>query len=105
MSQPQTWDIYAWPEWIPAKIRQEIERFWSPPGRDPDTWMRNAVDRQAPALGSIATLETLAGRDNMDTGRYVHCWNNIGRLVHDDGTFSYVSIGHPNDQIQDYQQL
>ena len=26
------------------------------------------------------------------TGRYVHAWNNIGRLVLDDGSFAYTSF-------------
>jgi hypothetical protein len=88
------WEIFEWPSWVPAAIRSEIERFWGARShRDPSAWQRNIAHNHAPHLGQVVTLPVLAlGKPVLKTGRYVHCWNNIGRLVHDDGTWTYTSF-------------
>ena len=49
----------------------------------------------APAFGSVVTLGDGFGQNPpKTTGRFVHAWNNIGRLVRDDGTFAYTSFHH-----------
>lgn len=81
---------FDWPEWVPAKIRDEIEHFHS--WHDgADGWRSSAIRNGAPDLGARVTLP-LAGRKGMQmvTGRHVHAWNNIGRLVSDDGSTHVV---------------
>lgn len=95
MGEPRT--PFNWPEWVPAKVRAEVEEFWTRFGRSGgDAWRQNAESERAPQFGEVVRLRSL--RDAYDAepsgyGRYVHAWNNIGRLVHDDGTFDYVSFG------------
>jgi hypothetical protein len=109
-----TWGTFAWPAWVPSAIRREIERFWDERfGRGPLEWMENAAQNRVPALGSQATLQRMkrgikvAVREEdyeFCRGRYMHCWNNIGRLVHEDGSFSYVAVGHPQDSVEQFAE-
>lgn len=47
----------------------------------------------APPLGTVVTLGNGFGPNPpLVTGHYVHPWNNMGRLVLDDGTFAYTSF-------------
>lgn len=89
------WTDFEWPDWVPAKTQAEIERFWEArAGRDPSAWQRNSHHNKAPHLGEVVTLPAMKlGKEDLRTGRFVFCWNNIGRLIHDDGTVSYVSFG------------
>ena len=93
-SVPRTWAGYSWPDWVPAKVRKQVEDFWSGSwGRGPHSWARDMREQGSPALGAIVTLPNGFGEDAPDiTGRYVHAWNNVGRLVLDDGTFAYTSF-------------
>lgn len=90
----RTWADFVWPDWVPEMIRAQVEGFWDDKyGRGPDEWERNsrADYNHAPAFGDVVTLWRLASHDQCETGRYVHAWNNIGRLVRDDGSVAYVS--------------
>lgn len=91
----RTWSEFAWPEWVPQKVRDQIEDFWSPPGRGPDEWEENARRpyNHAPTFGEHVRMRRALGRpsEGFVVGRYVHAWNNIGRLVLEDGGFAYVS--------------
>lgn len=90
------WDDYAWEDWIPLSTREHIEKFWGPKmGRGPYEWLRDHVNQGMPRTGSRVTVEREPlGWGSVDkmtppgagvTGRYVHCWNNIGRLITDEG--------------------
>ncbi len=94
-SAPKTWAEWTWPAWVPTGIREPVEKFWMERwGRGPHAWMRNMHEQGAPAFGATVTLDDGFGPNaSKITGRYVHAWNNIGRIVHDDGTFSYTSFG------------
>ncbi len=96
-----SWKEYSWPDWVPLKVRQQVEHFWRPQSlRTPQQWMEDAQRNNAPEMGTIITRKRLASREtagprrpnagDICTGRYVHCWNNIGRLIHEDGAISYV---------------
>jgi len=89
---PASWADWTWPDWVPEKIRAEVERFWSEKyGRSPRDWVRDTHQQGAPAYGSTVTLADGFGPDAPPvTGRYVHAWNNIGRVVRDDGTYAYT---------------
>lgn len=91
---PATWAEYTWPDWVPEGVRTPIEEFWSESwGRGPRTWIRSGQEQGAPEFGAVVTMRNGFGKDDpMATGRFVHAWNNIGRLVFDDGTFGYTSF-------------
>lgn len=93
---PRTWSEWTWPNWVPAEVRQSIEGFWGPEcGRTPRDWIQDMHQQGAPAFGSIVRLRDGFGpKAPWVTGRFVHAWNNIGRLVRDDGTFTYTSFHH-----------
>lgn len=87
-----TWKAYQWESWIPVEVRKQIEDFWSPDvHRGPREWKQSEIEQEAPKTGDIVTLKKLTSNEYV-TGRYVHAWNNIGRIVHEDGTFDYVSF-------------
>ncbi|RKN61901.1 phage Gp37/Gp68 family protein [Streptomyces klenkii] len=93
---PRTWAEWTWPDWVPQQVREEIESFWGPAShRTPADWIRSMHEQGAPAFGSVVRLRDGFGSDApMTTGRFVHAWNNIARLVREDGTFAYTSF-HP----------
>jgi protein gp37 len=93
---PRTWADWAWPDWVPAEVRKHVEGFWgADQGRTPRDWIRDMHQQGAPAFGSTVTLGDGFGPNAPKvTGRFVHAWNNIARLVRDDGTFAYTSFHH-----------
>lgn len=92
---PKAWQDWAWPAWVPAAVREQVEGFWSEDwGRGPRAWMRSSHEQGAPAFGATVTLGNGFGPNPPQvTGRFVHAWNNIGRLVLPDGSFAYTSFG------------
>jgi protein gp37 len=92
---PKSWADWAWPGWVPKQVGDQVEGFWSERwGRGPRAWMRDMVEQGAPAFGSTVTMDNgFASNAPQVTGRFVHGWNNIGRLALNDGTFAYTSFG------------
>lgn len=97
-----SWDTFVWPAWVPAEVRKAVMDFWGPHqgGRGPGDWQENSCPtcspyNYAPAFGEHVSLLIGGTRGDIATGRYVHCWNNIGRIVRDDGSFAYVSTSRP----------
>lgn len=110
---PERWQDFQWPEWVPEKVQQEIEEFWGVPGRNPREWIDNAIRNKAPAFGSIAVVSRMkpdvkiAFSDEdyeLYPVRYVHAWNNIGRGIYEDGSYTVVSLGFPGQVITEYQK-
>ena len=93
----KTWPDFIWPDWVPAEVQKSIEDFWSESQRrSPQEWLKNSIDNGAPAFGAVVSLPQLHGNPSpLATGRFVHAWNNIGRLVLEDGSAAYVSF-RPN---------
>jgi hypothetical protein len=90
---------WEWPDWVPPKVREQVESFYVHHGGHAG-WLRSAERNGAPALGSVVTLgDGFGPRPQPVTGRFVFAWNNIARLVMDDGTFRYTSF-HPADLLQ-----
>jgi hypothetical protein len=89
-----TWAEWTWPDWVPAGIREQVEAFWAEEyGRGPQAWLRDMAVQGAPPIGDVVTLGNGFGPSPPPvTGRYVHAWNNIGRVVLGDGTFAYTSF-------------
>lgn len=88
------WDDFAWPAWVPQKVRGEIESFWRAEyGRGPDSWMAGAIANGQPPMGSQGSFRTIRSGEPTVEGRFVPAWNNIGRVVGDDGQTHVVSAG------------
>jgi hypothetical protein len=85
-------DGWDWPEWVPAKVREQIEEFYVYHG-GPAGWLRAAERNGAPEFGSVVTLgDGFGSKPKAATGRFVFAWNNIARLVMADGSFRYTSF-------------
>lgn len=90
---PATWAEWTWPEWVPEEARQQVQKFWSDTwGRGPREWLRDYYAQGAPPFGHSVQLHKLSSSDEWERGRYVHCWNNIGRVIRADGSMGYVSF-------------
>lgn len=91
---PQHWGNFEWPEWVPVRVRQQIEDFWSERcGRSPHEWHQSTVGdiyHGHPQLGTRVRCESIGGGQVFE-GRWVPAWNNIGRVVLDDGTYEVSS--------------
>ena len=86
------WTDYNWPSWVPLDVRTQVEEFWSPMcGRTPRAWIESTVNEGQPRLGERVNAEELCPSSRVLTGKWVPCWNNIGRVVFDDGSFGYAS--------------
>lgn len=99
---PERWADFAWPEWVPAEERAHIESFWREAwGRGPGAWLQDNVHQHVPATGTrrMWSIDKSGWaktnkRDAGDVrGRYLHCWNNIGRVITDDGRVLMASGG------------
>ena len=97
MAQKRTWAEWRWPEWVPKRVRTEIENFWLESwGRGPDAWLENAQaaeKRFGLHLGDFVTLPIYG--HGLATGRFIHAWNNIGRLISETGETFYVGEERP----------
>jgi hypothetical protein len=96
VARRRMWSEFTWPDWVPVKVQGEVESFWDDRiGRGPDQWEANARDvyNHAPPFGELVRMRRMLGRpsEGFVVGRYVHAWNNIGRLVLEDGTVAHVS--------------
>ena len=88
---PSTWSEVEWPEWVPEGVRDQIIQFWSEFGRGPRQWAENAAEPHTHPFGAtLRTIKTQGGYPAPGlVGRWVHAWNNMGRLVLPDGSWVY----------------
>lgn len=90
-----SWADVAWPDWVPLEVADDVQRFWTPGwGRSPREYVRATYDdpyNAHPDFGERVVMRTLVG-DEVE-GRYVAAWNNIGRIVTDEGKVHVVSVG------------
>ena len=88
----ERWADFDWPDWVPLKVQKEIEEFWGCFGRSPKDWLKNWIEDYptVPYFGDVATRGVVADGEEYATGRYVHAWNNIGRIVLPDGSYRVV---------------
>ncbi len=85
---PRTWEEWnergLWPDWIPQKTRDGIESFWGCFNRKPADWIRSHKQQGSPPTGLQVLDKNPMGHRDGDppiAGRWVHCWNNMGRIV------------------------
>lgn len=100
---PATWDDVVWPAWMPAPVVDRIRQFWSESiGRGPAAYERQHLNNyaHAPAFGTRVAWRAWSPEQRVVIGRYVHMWNNIGRVVEDDGTVHCVSSGGRVDLVE-----
>lgn len=94
---PLDWAAFKWPDWVPADIRRGIQSFWSAAhGRNPQQWHAGTVGdpyNKHLDLGTRVRAKGFLPGDPEEIGRWVPCWNNIGRIVRDDGTYTISSTG------------
>ncbi len=91
---PATWAEVKWPDWVPQEWREQIEDFWGEKNRRKPQDYENGMKgtgSTVPAFGHVGWFRELCGNDSLVHGRYIHAWNNIGRLVDDEGQPRYVS--------------
>ena len=102
---PLTWAEYRWPRFVPAKVREEIQNFWSEKhGRNPKQWHAGTVAdpyNQHPSIGQKITVKlSLYPKAPKRTGRWVPAWNGIGRLISRGSIFVVsvcdISTRHPS---------
>ncbi|UJW32410.1 hypothetical protein L3Q67_01070 [Saccharothrix sp. AJ9571] len=79
---PSTWATFPWPDWVFPRIRRKITEFWSSKGKQPDDWLDDAREHQAPALGDKVTPHPEARR--LPPGLYVHVQGRWGRVINPD---------------------
>lgn len=87
----RTWSEFIWPEWVPTKLRAQIEDFWRDGwSRGPDEWIKNT---HCPYNGGhdLGTLVQRRNGTSFRCGRYVHRWNNMASVVFSDGTSEVVA--------------
>jgi hypothetical protein len=88
------WPSFDWPDWVPEKVRQQIADFWDEKcGRSPKHWIENTVNGPYtghPPMGTRVRCESIGGGERFE-GRWIPAWNNIGRVVLDDGTVEVSS--------------
>lgn len=92
-----SWRKMDWPDWVPSALRSEIEQFWSFHG-GPEGWLACQDGNgsgvpwlRRPAFGARGQYRVVGPGNTTVVGRYVHAWNNIGRVVTDDGRVEVVS--------------
>lgn len=88
------WDSFCWPDWVPPKVRAEVEDFWRLEwGRGPTAWLSGAIYNGQPPLGARASFRAISRGEPLVTGRFVPAWNNLGRVVDEQDTTHIVSTG------------
>lgn len=96
---PATWAEFEWPHWVPQAVRDQVESFWGDDNRRrPRQWAEAARGpyNHAPCLiGCRVALADLSSDMKAVNGRYVYAWNNIGRVIRDDGSYKCVSNHAP----------
>lgn len=94
--QPKPWSEFSWPEWVPQAVRVQIEDFWGVWGRDYVEWQENAEAECNHSFPLGTVVKTLPDKETPWikpglVGRFVHAWNNMGRICFDDGPYEVVA--------------
>lgn len=89
------WQDFVWLEWVPVKCREQIESFWSEDwNRGPRAWLKDMDNQRAPITGQVYDDLFVSRSEGPVIGIYLHAWNNMGRLVLQDGSYKVCSFHH-----------
>ena len=93
-----TFGDYQFEKWIPYEVRKQIKEFWGCFGRTHKEWLKNAETNKCglPSYGEhviVLKEEIILGHTlyKKNEGRFIFAWNNMGRLIDDEGNIFYVS--------------
>jgi hypothetical protein len=93
------WEAFAWPDWVTTELRQTIAQdFWGSRHDGPEEWLRSADRNHAPTFGARVAINSRdwvcypSDPDAVLIGRFVYCWNNIGRIVDAKGAVHFCSF-------------
>ena len=95
-----TFGVYKFDDWVPKDVRESIIDFWGCMGRTYKDWLQNSQQNARefcthircagfgnPQLGEWVCYHLRDG--SFVIGRYIHAWNNIGRLIDESGKVHY----------------
>jgi len=89
LGNEDTWEKFSWLDWIPAIVRQDVERYWcKAQRRAPLDWLLDAEAKGVPVLG-LWVMAISISNESVE-GRFVHAWNNLGRVVARNGNVIVV---------------
>ena len=94
-----TFGNYKFESWVPVKVAQQIMEFWGCFDRNYKEWLENPKiyidEMRLPRNGQkvVFYVKTYLKEDSYFKyeGRYIHAWNNMGRIVFEDMTYKCVS--------------
>ncbi|CCJ07042.1 DUF5131 family protein [Methylocystis sp. SC2] len=97
------WADFDWPSWVPEIVQKQVMDFWRKDwNRGPSAWLRSSIENGHPPLGTIGKYHVVRNGEPLVEGRFVHAWNNIGRVIDEAGNVHCVSAGQwqtPNPYI------
>lgn len=93
-----TFGNYKFPGWVNEQLREQIKDFWGWAGRTYKDWLSNPKqyikEGRLPVQGSNVAFyleDYKTDKYSRITGKYLHAWNNMGRLVLKDKSYKVVS--------------
>ena len=92
-----TFGGYEFPAWVNVSVAQQIISFWGCFNRDYHEWLDNSKpyekEGSLPKMGEdvIFFRHDRDGLYQKIEGKYIHAWNNMGRIMKEDMTHDYVS--------------
>jgi hypothetical protein len=97
-------NVWRWSDWVPQSLRDEIEEFWA------IAQSRSPLDREESRYGYNAPpdgtrVSYVGDRGEVLTGRYVHAFGNMGRIVGDDGSVGVCCCSKKKFKIMEENDL
>jgi len=88
-----TFGKYKFPNWVSVKVAQQIMDFWGCFGRTYKDWLENSPDNLPNMGDEVVFFRRKCGTDLYERleGKFIHTWNNMGRIILSDGTDKMVS--------------
>ena len=92
IEMPQKWSDFEWPNWVTPDQRSQVERFWGDPSRRvPREWNADNIAQHTPRFGAKMGFDSrrwvckTTDPKAIGSGRFMHAWNNMGRIITDAG--------------------
>jgi hypothetical protein len=98
--KPCSFGDYEFEYWVCEPVRKQIRDFWGCFGRTHKDWLEsetapynfNGYPKRGQRVMVLKQVDVLGNKlYTAKTGRFIYCWNNIGRIIMDDGTWDMVS--------------